>query len=140
MIHRSIPPQGLSEPDSADYRQAPYFVQFALECTAAAKAAPTPLLAPTGSAAARERLEARAVTWLDNAEALRRLHGGRVRHCDPSYLNKNPHLPTRHGRPVEALPRGVTLDACFLARIDLDNFSVRLLTVIDSDNTMNLLA
>ena len=88
----------------------------------------------------RERLEARAATWLDNAEALRRLHGGRVRHCNPSYLNKNPHLPTRHGRPVEALPRGVTLDACFLARIGLDNFSARLLTVIDSDNIMNLLA
>lgn len=33
----------LSEPDSADYRPAPYLVQFALECAAAAKAAPVPL-------------------------------------------------------------------------------------------------
>jgi hypothetical protein len=46
----------LSEPDSTDYRPAPYLVQFALECAAAAKAAPVPLPALASGPVARPDL------------------------------------------------------------------------------------
>lgn len=72
-IHHRTLRYYLSEPGSTDYRPAPYLVQFALECAAAAKAAPVPL--PVIDAA---RPRADRSTWreLDEADVERQAPAG----------------------------------------------------------------